>query len=138
MCSKSKLDSATPSSIKLISTRGSKQRGGMLGGEAWLVTVEGKRVGTAYINIVEDSFRGKHASFHIFLNKPNQGRKIGRVVYELVCSYSQHDIIYAHMRKSNIASHKAAVYAGFVNATFPEETQLVLVWLRQSKESNDA
>jgi hypothetical protein len=37
------------------------------------------------------------------------------------------------MRKSNIASYKAAIYAGFSNVTFPEEKQLVLAWARQSK-----
>lgn len=133
MPSKSKLDPVDPIDIELTRSRGSKLRGGMLGGEAWIVKVKGKRVGSAFINIAEDQYRGKHASFHIFLNKPSQGRMIGRVAYKLACENSQYDIIYAHMRKSNVASQKAALYAGFVDVTSPSESQLVLVWNRQAQ-----
>lgn len=137
MPSKSKLDPIDPIDIELTRSSGTKLRGGMQGGEAWIVKVKGKRVGSAFINITEDPFRGKHASFHIFLNKPSQGRMIGRVAYRLACECSQYDTIYVHMRKSNVASQKAALYAGFVDATLPEESQLVLVWNRQSQETSD-
>jgi L-amino acid N-acyltransferase YncA len=132
MSLKKKLDPIDPSFVELIPASGSRRRGGGPVGEAWIVKAHGKRAGTAYINIVEDLFRGKHASFHIFLNKTNQGRKIGRRAYQLACTYSQYSTIYAHMRKSNIASYKAAIYAGFVDATLPGEKQLVLAWSRHS------
>ncbi|WP_212566708.1 GNAT family N-acetyltransferase [Stutzerimonas stutzeri] len=89
-----------------------------------------KRAGIAYINMVDDPIRGNHPSFHVFLNRPSQGRQIGRIAYQRCCELSRYDVVYAHMRKSNTASRKAAEHAGFVEATAPEDSQLVLVWRR--------
>ena len=128
--------SPVPSSeIELIRTTGSRKRGGGPGGETWIVMAEGKRAGIVYINMVNDAVRGLHASFHLFLNQPNQGREIGRVAYKLGCESSSHDVVYAHMRKSNAASHKAALHAGFKDATKDDDSQLVLVWYRTSDVS---
>ena len=129
---KSKLGPATVDSIEFIKTPGSRERGGGPGGDAWIILAQGKRAGTAYISMVEDPIRGKHPSFHVFLNRPSQGRQIGRIAYEHCCVASQHNVIYAHMRKSNIASRKASEHAGFVEATAPEDSQLVMVWRRQT------
>lgn len=134
---KSGLGPVAPSDIELVHTSGTMLRGGGARGEAWIVMAEGKRAGTAYINVIEDSIRGSHASFHVFLNRPSQGRQIGRRAYQLGCANSQHEIIYAHMRKSNIASRNAAFHAGFINATAPEDSQLVLVWYRKPPSSRD-
>lgn len=127
---KSKLGSVTVDAIELTSVPGSRERGGGSGGEAWIILADAKRAGIAYINIVDDPLRGNHPSFHIFLNQPSQGRQIGRIAYQRCCELSRYDVIYAHMRKSNTASRKAAEYAGFVEATAPEDSQLVLVWCR--------
>lgn len=135
--SKSKLGPVASSDIELVRTKGTRLRGGRVGGEAWIVMAEGKRVGSAYINVIEDSIRGLHASFHVFLNRPSQGRQIGRRVYQIGCANSQHDVVYAHMRKSNIASRNAAFHAGFTNATALEDSQLVLVWHRHLPSSSN-
>lgn len=127
---KSRLGPVAPADIELVRTAGSRERGGGPGGEAWIVMAEGKRAGTAYINMVSDAIRGLHASFHVFLNRPSQGRLIGRMAYRLGCESSSHDVIYAHMRKSNIASRMAAEHAGFTDATAADDSQLVLVWRR--------
>jgi len=128
---KSKLGLVTADAIELVSTLGSRERGGGPGGEAWIILANGKRAGTAYINMVNDPIRGLHPSFHVFLNRPSQGRQIGRIAYQRCCMISKHDVVYAHMRKSNNASRKAAEHAGFVEATVLEDSQLVLVWRRQ-------
>jgi len=133
---KSKLGPIAREHVHFVRTPGTRDHGGGPGGEAWIILAEGKRAGTAYINMVEDPQRGLHASFHVFLNRPSQGRQIGRTAYELCCQESQHDIIFAHMRKSNIASRKAAEHAGFVNASAPDDAQLVMVW-RKPKPTAD-
>ncbi|WP_198920005.1 GNAT family N-acetyltransferase [Pseudomonas chlororaphis] len=92
--------------------------------------MEEKRAGTIFINLIEDEQRGKHASLQIFLNRTSQGRKIGRAAYQAACFASQYNEIYAHMRKSNTASKKAALYAGFEDATTSADTQLVMRWNR--------
>ncbi|MCC2606577.1 hypothetical protein [Planctobacterium marinum] len=125
---KSNLGPVSTDNVELIGTAGTRNKGGGSGGEAWLVMVDGKRAGKAYINMLDDPIRGLHPSFHVFLNRPSQGRHIGRIVYKSCCSRSKYDVIYAHMRKSNIASRKAAEYAGFVDVTSQEDMQLVMVW----------
>lgn len=52
------------------------------------------------------------------------------MAYQAACLASQYDEIYAHMRKSNTASKKAALYAGFEDATTSEDSQLVMRWSR--------
>lgn len=135
---KSRLGPVSPADVELVRTAGSRGRGGGPGGEAWIVMAEGKRAGTAYINMVSDNIRGSHASFHIFLNRPSQGRSIGRVAYRLGCESSNNDVIYAHMRKSNIASRVAAMHAGFTDATDADDSQLVLVWRRDQTKVQTA
>lgn len=129
---KSKLGPLSPEKLVFTRTPGSRERGGGPGGEAWVISVEGKRAGIAYINLVKDEVRGRHASFHVFLNRPSQGRQIGRGAYQYCCQHSQYDVIYAHMRKSNLASRKAAEHAGFIEASAAGDSQLVMVWYRDA------
>ena len=49
---------------------------------------------------------------------------------------SKYDIIYAHMRKSNIASKKAAIAAGFRELKIPKYTQLIMIWKRKVEKEN--
>lgn len=129
---KSRLGPVDLENVEFVRTPGTRERGGGPGGEAWIIQAHGKRAGTAYINMTEDVVRGTHASFHVFLNRPSQGRQIGRAAYRVCCLESRHDVIYAHMRKSNIASRKAAEHAGFIEASAPSDSQLVMVWHRSS------
>jgi hypothetical protein len=116
--------------VQVIKASGTKGKGGDHGGEYWIIIAWGKRAGKAYINIVDDPARGPHPSFHIFLNKQSQGRRVGSYAYKKCCEASSYDTIYAHMRKSNIASIKSAKFAGFTDATTPCDNQYVMVWNR--------
>lgn len=117
--------------VHLFRTRGTPGRGGGQGGEAWRIEVNGKRVGTVFINLIDEKPVGKHASLQIYLNLKNQGLGIGRVAYRLACEASEYSTIFAHMRKSNVASKRAAEAAGFVDATPPSYQQLILVWTKK-------
>lgn len=119
-----------PAHVRLASMKGGPGRGGGSGGQAWRIDVDGKRAGVVFINFINEPPIGPHASIQIFLNAPNQGRKIGRVGYRMACEASVYHVIYAHMRKSNIASWRAAEEAGFVDATPTGATQKVMVWHR--------
>ncbi|WP_313281130.1 GNAT family N-acetyltransferase [Delftia tsuruhatensis] len=114
--------------VYLVRTRGTPTRGGGLGGESWRIEVGGKRVGTVFINLIDEKPLGRHASLQIYLNQKSQGFGIGRIAYRLACEASDYSTIYAHMRKSNIASRRAAEEAGFVEATPASYQQLIMVW----------
>src|SRR3546814_14369763 len=83
------------------------------GGESWCCEADVERAGTVFINLSEEPPIGKHASLQIFLNRESQGRQIGRLAYRAACDASEYNVVYAHMRKSNIASRRAAEEAGF-------------------------
>ena len=117
----------SPNDIRLVRTKGTKGRGGGPGGEAWRIDAEGKRSGVVFINFIDELPVGPHASIQIYLNVQSQGRKIGRVGYERACKESQYDTIYAHMRKANIASIKAAEAAGFVLSATTPSHQVIYV-----------
>jgi RimJ/RimL family protein N-acetyltransferase len=112
--------------VELVRTKGTPGRGAGLGGEAWRIDWRGKRAGVVFINHIDESPLGPHASIQIYLNIGSQGHGIGRVAYRVACENSVHDLIYAHMRKSNIASRRAAEEAGFVEATPSGEPQLIM------------
>jgi RimJ/RimL family protein N-acetyltransferase len=126
------LDPVEPDQVALITTKGTRDRGGGSGAEAWRIEVEGKRAGIVFINKIDEPPIGSHASIQIYLNKPSQGRRIGRVAYRKACEASRYDLIYAHMRKSNHASRRAAEEAGFTEDPRPGHPQLLMVWRRRS------
>ena len=121
------------SDVKLVSAKGTVKRGGGPGGEAWRIEVHDKTAGRVFINFIDEPAIGPHASIQIFLNQAHQGLKIGRVGYRKACEASSYDAIYAHMRKSNIASWRAAEEAGFVDATPPDDKQKVMLWRRMTR-----
>jgi RimJ/RimL family protein N-acetyltransferase len=125
---------ATPAEVKLIKTKATRDRGGGREGESWRIDYMGKRAGTIFINVIEEPPVGRHASVQIFLNKTSQGFGIGRIAYRAACESSAHDPIYAHMRKSNLPSRRAAEAAGFRDVTPPEHTQLIMKWSRAGAE----
>ena len=118
--------------VSLTAIKGGPGRGGGQGGQAWRVDVDGRRAGIVFINFIDDLALGPHASIQIYLNAPSQGRKIGRVAYRMASEASSYNVIYAHMRKSNISSWRAAEEAGFVDATPMDAIQKVMIWRRAS------
>ena len=123
---KSKEGPIPPEDVRLERTRGTPGRGDGPGGEKWRIEASGQRAGHVYINVIDESPLGTHASIQIFLNKKSQGRQIGRGAYRAACEKSQHDTIYAHMSKLNHASRRAAEEAGFVDVSPPGHTQLIM------------
>ena len=119
-----------PKNVRLERGKGSRSRGGGPGGGYWHIHAGDRRVGFVYINVIDEPPFGEHASIQIQINKSDQGRGIGGVAYRLVCEASGHDVIYAHMRKSNIASRRAAEEAGFVVIEHPAVRQLAMRWER--------
>jgi RimJ/RimL family protein N-acetyltransferase len=72
-----------------------------------------------------------HASIQIHVNQAQRGRGIGRIAYREACEQSGHDRIIAHMRKSNVASQRAAAAAGFEVVEDPAIAQLAMAWRRR-------
>ena len=102
-----------PASIRLRPGRGNKSSGGGAGGRYWHIHAGDLRAGRVFINIIDQPPLGRHPSLQIYLNRPDQGLGIGSTAYRLACEASGHQEVYAHMRKSNIASRRAAENAGF-------------------------
>lgn len=115
-----------PEDVALVRRNGRKAKGDGPGGEYWEVQVAGKRAGSVFVNLIDEPPLGRHASLQIFLNQPQQGRGIGRIAYRMAAESSQHDVMHLHMRKANVASRIAAEAAGFVDASPPGITQLIL------------
>jgi hypothetical protein len=117
-----------PATVRLERGRGSKGRGGDPGGEYWHIYASSTRAGHIYINFIVDELVGEHASIQIQINAAQQGRGIGKVAYQLAVNESSYNLIYAHMRKSNSFSRKAAEAAGFELMGNLVAPQLLMVW----------
>lgn len=115
-----------PAKVELVQRPGPKSKGDGPDGEYWDVMVEGQRAGEVFVNVIDEQPLGRHASMQIFLNQADQGKGIGRAAYRKAAESSQHDPLYLHMRKSNLASKLAAEAAGFVDASPTGITQLIL------------
>lgn len=122
------------SEVDLLAVAGTPGKGKGPDGEKWRIEVDGVRAGEVYINVIDEPPIGRHASLQIYLNIKSQGRGIGRIGYAKACQLSVHATIYAHMRRSNVASRRAAEAAGFVDATPPGFTQLILRWVRPTAD----
>ena len=124
--------------VELKAGKGSVETGGGKGGHFWWIyatdsSQEEKKAGKVYINLTDEDPVGEHASIQIFLNKSSQGKHIGRWAYKKACEESAYDVVYAHIRKSNVASVKSAEAAGFVKC-FPKAPQLIMKWVRTIKK----
>ena len=122
------------SEIHLLQGKGSKAKGGDKGGHYWHIYVDDVRAGFVFINWIDEQPFGEHASIQIKVNTKFQNRGIGRVSYQLACEASQYETVFTHMRKSNIASKKAAEAAGFHIVTDYDIPQLAMVWNRPVAE----
>ncbi len=120
-----------PTEVTVERAKGTRSKGGGDGGEAWHICHSGEKVGDVYINLIDEPPLGPHASIQIYLNRRNQGLGIGRVGYRLASEASRYDTIYAHMRKANVASRRAAEEAGYVDASPSGFTQLIMRWDRK-------
>lgn len=117
--------------IHLVPGTGSRGRGDGPGGHYWHVYVGAQRVGYVFIRLVDVAELGQHASITIQINRTWQGRGVGRVAYRLACEQSAHGVVYAHMRRSNHASRRAAELAGFIEVPATEaRSQLTMCWTR--------
>lgn len=112
--------------VRLVHGHGGKGKGDGPGGEYWQVQLDGKRAGAIFVNLIDEPPLGLHASMQIFLNVKDQGKGIGRIAYRLAADASRHDIVYLHMRKSNVASRIAAEVAGFRDVSPEDAVQLIL------------
>lgn len=125
-------DRVSPKEITLLRGKGTPKRGGGPGGEAWSILCGQTRAGRIFINWIDEPPLGPHASIQIYLNRQSQGRGIGRVAYRLASLESQYDTVYAHMRKSNEPSKRAAAAAGYVDVSPPTYSQHLMRWTRTS------
>ena len=132
-----KRDPVSAKDVTLVEGTGTAKHGGGPGGRYWHIYVGEERAGYIYINIITDESFGEHPSVQIFINKSDRGKQIGRIAYRLACEQSAYDLIYAHMRKSNTASMRAAEEAGFTIVKRKGLPQLSMVWRRKKSRSKD-
>jgi Acetyltransferase (GNAT) family len=121
---------AKPIAVRLEAGKGSPGRGGGHGGKFWHIYNGDRRAGSVWINQADDSDLGEHASLTIELNEASRGKGIGRRAYRLAAEASEHEEIWLHMRRSNIASRKAAEHAGYTIVDVRNRRQLVMRWQR--------
>jgi hypothetical protein len=122
-----------PKDVRLERGTGGAGRGGGPGGGFWHIYVSDTRAGSVYINMIDEPPIGKHASIQIRVNQTWQGRGVGRVAYRLASEASDHNTVYAHMRKSNLASRASATHAGYLPIEDESVRQLIMVWKRPSR-----
>lgn len=125
-----RLEKVDPGSVRLEAGKGSTDRGGGPGGRYWHIHLGDTRVGHVYINMLDEAPFGEHASIQIHINQTHRGRGIGSVAYRLACEQCGHDEVFATMRKSNIASQRAAAQAGFKVIEDMKIPQLAMRWTR--------
>jgi len=119
--------------VTLQRGKGGRDTGGDVGGFFWKVYNNDILAGKVFINYIDEEPVGEHASIQIFLNKQSQGKHIGRFAYAKACEEGSYDEVYAHMRKGNIASRKAAEAAGFKAVSMAGISQLLLKWTRKAR-----
>lgn len=95
----------------------------------WHIHCDSITAGKVFINFNKDK---KAAYLQIFLNKKNQNRGIGRIAYRMACEQSSYNVVFAEMRKGNIASIKAATAAGF-HPVPSESNQMLMCWKRTNE-----
>lgn len=97
----------------------------------WKILFQKKSAGKVFIEPTDIDPLGRQPAIQIFLNKKAQGKHIGRIAYERACRLSHYDVVYATMRRNNIASYKAACAAGFREIKNSAFKQSVMKWVRK-------
>jgi RimJ/RimL family protein N-acetyltransferase len=98
---------------------------------SWNILADGKRAGNVHIG--KDTSRADDSRdwITIHVNQALRGKGVGTEAYRQACEQSGLPIVYAHMRKSNLASRRAAEKAGFqVIEDDQVKPQLCLIWVR--------
>jgi RimJ/RimL family protein N-acetyltransferase len=113
--------------IALQQGKGGPLTGGSKGGFFWHIYWGKIKVGRVFINFNKEYIQ-------IILNKKNQGKGIGKIVYQMACEKSGYERVYAEMSKKNIASIMAATAAGFEK--IPSETQQMLMMWKKNELQN--
>jgi hypothetical protein len=129
-----RLERVDPAIMRLEAGKGSADRGGGPGGHYWHIHLGETRVGHVYINMLDEAPFGEHASIQIHINQTHRGRGIGSVAYRLACEQSGNDEVIATMRKSNLASQRAAAQAGFKVIEDMKIPQLAMRWTRSQQQ----
>lgn len=129
-----RLERVEQASVRLEAGRGSAGRGSGPGGHYWHICFRETRVGYVFINVFDEAPFGKHASIQIHINQTHRGYGIGSVAYQLACEQSGHDEVIATMRKSNVASQRAAARAGFKAIEDVKVSQLAMRWTRSQQQ----
>jgi|SRR6185437_14293390 len=94
--------------------------------EGWRIKLEGTVCGhVKFIPRVDEIFK-RHVTVDIQIPKPQQGRHIGRYALQKAVVASGCSLFVAHLRKSNIASKKVLLAAGFKEVVFPLGNQLCM------------
>ena len=94
----------------------------------WHIHAGKLRAGHIAIKESHNDALGDHYSIDIHINQRMRGNGIGRAAYKQASAKSGYPVIYAHMRKSNLASRKAAEAAGYQVVEVPGEQQLTMKW----------
>ena len=130
---KVKREPVDATTVTLVRSSGSVERGGGPGGHYWHIQVANKRAGYVFINVIKDDFFDEHPSIQIHINQRERGKQIGRIAYRMACEQSGHEKVYAHMSKKNSASRRAAEEAGFKVIKNDRIIQLAMVWQQTPK-----
>jgi predicted acetyltransferase len=94
----------------------------------WHIHAGKLRAGHIAIKESHSDELGDHYSVDIHINQRMRGKGIGKAAYKQASIKSGYPVIYAHMRKSNVASQKAAEAAGYKVIEVPGDNQLTMKW----------
>ena len=97
----------------------------------WRIFYKGVQAGHVFIVAQKPDAADPDASITVELNQKSRGRGIGSVAFRKASELSGYPLVYASMRKSNIASRIAATRAGFLPVQDDASKELVLVWRRK-------
>lgn len=95
----------------------------------WHIYAGKMRVGHVAIKESQNEELGDHYSIDIHINQRHRGKGIGKAAYKQASVKSGYPAIYAHMRKSNVASQKAAEAAGYTIVPLESDRQLTMKWV---------
>lgn len=94
----------------------------------WHIYAGKLRAGHIAIKESHSEDLGDHYSVDIHINQRHRGKGIGKSAYKQASVKSGYPVIYAHMRKSNVASQKAAEAAGYTVFPLENGRQLTMKW----------
>ena len=121
---------ATEEDVEFVRGKISRSKKEQADNDFWNIFFRKERAGRVWIDLIDFPLLGRQAFIQIFLNKKSQGKHIGRIAYGRACALSHYDVIYASMRKNNIASYRSAQAAGFREVKNTAFKQRLMKWSR--------